>query len=314
VLVHGIGGLRDTAEERRDWLAALAEGARRAGHADAVSGLTQGWLAETRFANYSDLFTDTRAQGGPAGEPGAEETRFLEEFVAALIDELGHQSAEQGDRRSLAVVEDARAQLPGANAQAQGFGAPLRVLGRVLTTLLQLPGMRQGTQWASGLPLLWHLAQVGRYLNRSEPDGSGRPLDLRARSRVLDGVDPRRPLVVIAHSLGSVVAFEALRDYPGRVRLFLTLGSPLATAAAVLQRIVPQPPRTPASVERWLNFWDRDDIVVGRPRVKDWMLPNPSGVLPVTDRVDSDGLWVHTATKYLRHGAVAGPVVEALKK
>ncbi|MFF6815035.1 alpha/beta fold hydrolase [Streptomyces sp. NPDC012403] len=314
VLVHGIGGVRDTAQERRDWLAALAEGARRAGHADAVSGLTQGWLAETRFANYSDLFADAGAQGGPAGEPDAEDIPFLEEFVAALIDELGRQSAERDDRRSLAVVEDARAQLPRPDEQEQGIGAPLRVLGRVLTTLLQLPGMRQGTQWASGLPLLWHLAQVGRYLNRREPDGSGRPLDLRVRSRVLDGVDPRRPLVVIAHSLGSVVAFEALRDHPGPVRLFLTLGSPLATAAAVLQRIVPQPPRTPATVERWLNFWDRDDIVVGRPRIKDWMLPGPSGVLPVTDRVDSDGLWVHTATKYLRQAAVAGPVVEALKQ
>ncbi|MFE0449250.1 hypothetical protein [Streptomyces fungicidicus] len=314
VLVHGIGGIRDAAEERREWLAALAEGARRAGHADAVTGLTRGWLTETRFADYSDLFADAGAQGGPAGELDAEDARFLERLVAALIDELGRQSAERDDRRSLSVIEDARAQLPRADEQAQGIGAPLRVLGRVLTTLLQLPGMRQGTQWASGLPLLWHLAQVGRYLNRREPDGSGRPLDLRARRRVLEGVDPRRPLVVIAHSLGSVVAFEALHDHPGRVPLFVTLGSPLATATAVLQRIVPQPPRTPAPVERWLNFWDRDDIVVGRPRLKDWMRPSASGVLPVTDRVDSDGLWVHTATKYLRHAAVAGPVVEALKK
>jgi hypothetical protein len=42
------------------------------------------------------------------------------------------------------------------------------------------------------------------------------------------------------------------------------------------------------------------------------MLPNGAGVLPVTDRADSDGVWVHTATKYLRQPAVAGPVVEAL--
>ncbi|ALC31300.1 hypothetical protein [Streptomyces sp. CFMR 7] len=63
MFVHGIGGLRDAAEERREWLNALADGARAAGHADVVSGLTQGWLAETRFADYSDLFTDPDARG-----------------------------------------------------------------------------------------------------------------------------------------------------------------------------------------------------------------------------------------------------------
>lgn len=94
----------------------------------------------------------------------------------------------------------------------------------------------------------------------------------------------------------------------------MTLGSPLATGAAVLQRLVPQPPRTPNRVERWLNFWDRDDVVVGRPRLDKWMLPNAAGVVPVTSRVDSDGLWVHTATKYLRQAEVAGPLVEALKR
>ncbi|SOD90331.1 hypothetical protein SAMN06272765_6438 [Streptomyces sp. Ag109_G2-15] len=317
VFVHGIGKLRGSEDERRDWLEALAQGARRAGHSDAVSGLTQGWLAEARFANYSDLFTDAEAQGPQAAEAwelDEEQAEFLEEFVETLLDELGRQAAEQGDRRASAVIEDARAQLPRFDDQAQGVGALFRVLGRVLTTVLQLPGLRQGAQWASGLPLLSHLSQVGRYLDRREADGAGRTLDARIRERVLRGTDPERPLVVVSHSLGTVVAFEALRDYPGQVKLLLTLGSPLATAAAVLQRLVPQPPRTPHRVERWLNFWDRDDVVVGRPRIQNWMLPNASGVLPVTDRVDSDGLWVHTATKYLRQPAVAGPLVEALRK
>ncbi|MFJ3307080.1 alpha/beta hydrolase [Streptomyces sp. NPDC086549] len=317
MFVHGIGGLRDTAGERREWLDALAEGARKAGHSDAVSGLTQGWLAQTRFANYSDLFTDAEAQGSDTAELAElddEQAPFLEEFVETLLDELGEQAAQQGDRRASAVIEDARAQLPRFDDQAQGALAPFRALGRALTTLLQLPGLRQGAQWASGLPLLWHLSQVGRYLDRRAADGSERPLGARIRERVLRGTDPERPLVVVSHSLGSVVAFEALRDYPGQVKLLVTLGSPLATAAVVLPRVVPQPPRTPERVERWLNFWDRDDVVVGRPRIKNWMLPNTLGVLPVTDRVDSDGPWVHTGTKYLRQAAVAGPVVEALRK
>lgn len=315
VFVHGIGGIRDPERERRDWLEALAEGARRAGHSDAVSGLTQGWLAETRFADYSDLFADTEAQGDQALALDAQEdTAFLEEFVEALVNELGIQARDRGDKRASAVIEDARAQLPRCAGEAQGLLASVRVLGRVLTTLLQVPGLRGCAQWASGLPLFWHLAQVGRYLARRELDSAGHTLDTRIRERVLRGTDPDRPLIVVSHSLGTVVAFEALRDYPGPVPLLMTLGSPMATAVAVLHRLLPQPPRTPNGVERWLNFWDRDDIVVGRPRIENWMLPNSSGVLPLTDRADSDGVWVHTATKYLRQSAVAGPVVEALKK
>ncbi|MCX5115163.1 hypothetical protein OOK13_43330 [Streptomyces sp. NBC_00378] len=316
VFVHGIGGLRDAARERREWLAALAEGARGAGHADAVSGLTQGWLAEVRFADYSDLFTDAESQGDGARTLGEQEdAAFMTEFVEALVDELARQALERGDRRTAAVAEDARAQLPGDNEdEEQGAGEPFRVLGRVLTTLLQVPGLRGSAQWASGIPLLWHLAQVGRYLRRREADGTRRTLDARIRERVLKGTDPGRPLIMVSHSLGTVVAFEALRDHKGPVPLLMTLGSPLATGAAVLQRLVPQPPRTPDRVERWLNFWDRDDIVVGRPRLENWMLPNAAGVLPVTSRVNSDGLWVHTATKYLRQPGVAGPLIEALKR
>ncbi len=312
LFVHGIGGPRDAGRERRTWLEALADGARRAGHSDAVSALTQGWAADVRFADYSGLFLDRGAQGDTFGPSPGEDDAFLSRLVAELTEELAHQARERQDPDLMRVVEDARQQL--SDQQTQGFGEPLRILAGVLTTLLQIPGLRRAAQWASGHTLLGQLSQVGRYLGRGEPDGDGRCLDARVRERVLQGLDPGRPLVVVAHSLGTVVAFEALHHYSGPVRLLITLGSPLATATAVLPRIHPRPPRTPEPVERWLNFWDRDDIVVCRPRIKDWMLPNRAGVLPLSDRVDSDGIWVHTATKYLRQSSVAGIVVEALNR
>jgi hypothetical protein len=80
----------------------------------------------------------------------------------------------------------------------------------------------------------------------------------------------------------------------------------------VLDRIKPKPPMTPSSVERWLNFWDRDDVIVARPRMERYIRPNAAGRQPVSNRVDSDGLWVHTAAKYLAQAAVAGPIAEAL--
>ncbi|MHA6763888.1 esterase/lipase family protein [Streptacidiphilus sp. PAMC 29251] len=313
VFVHGIGGVRDARQECRAWVEALADGARRAGHADAVSGLTQGWLADIRFADYSDLFVSRGAQGPDAEDLGDEQVAFLDALVREAIDELGRQAEERGDRRTLLVLDDARIQLPGADGELQGALEPLRVLGNVLTTVLQIPGLRQAAQWAGSRSLLGQLSQVGRYLDRAGVDDSGQTLDARIRARVLEAVDPSRPLVVVAHSLGTVVAFEALHGYDGPVRLLVTLGSPLATGTAVLPRVRPKPPCTPESVQRWLNFWDRDDLVVARPRVHKWMSANASGVAPVTERVDSDGVWVHTATKYLRQSDVAGPVVEALR-
>lgn len=313
LFVHGIGGARVAEAEARQWVTALAAGAGGAGHPDVASGLTQSRLADVRFANYSDLFHAAGNQGGD-GEPADGDVSFLYALLAEVVDELGHQAESAGDASAMRVVADARVELAavGGGEGEQGLGEPFRLLAGAATTLLQLPGLRRAAQWSSGRAFLGALAQVGRYLARKEADASGRSLDARIRDRLLTGLDATRPLVVVAHSLGTVVAYEAMHDYPGPVPLWVTLGSPLALGAVVMQRCLPQPLSTPEAVERWLNFWDRDDVVVGRPRIENWIRPNSRGVQPVTARVDSDGLWVHTATKYLAQEKVAGPVVRAL--
>jgi hypothetical protein len=101
--------------------------------------------------------------------------------------------------------------------------------------------------------------EVHTYLAR--PDS---PRRVAARQAVADAIDRHRPEVIVAHSLGSVVAYEALWAHPGRdVDLLVTLGSPLAMPGVVLPRLVPgdetrgRPPR----VRRWLNFADIGDLV-----------------------------------------------------
>ncbi|MGI5054935.1 hypothetical protein ACM9HC_33225, partial [Streptomyces sp. JAC18] len=167
----------------------------------------------------------------------------------------------------------------------------------------------QSAQWANGQAFALHLSQVARYLSRR---GDRAALGAAVRSRVLEGLDPARPLVVVSHSLGTVVAYEALHEYRGPVALWVTLGSPLALGGVVLQRLVPRPPSCPEEVGAWLNFWDRNDIVVGRPRLADWIAPSGRGVRAQTAAVKSTGAWTHTATKYLEHGEVAGPIIKAL--
>jgi pimeloyl-ACP methyl ester carboxylesterase len=162
------------------------------------------------------------------------------------------------------------------------------------------------------LDLLGDLAQVGRYLSRGEPDCNGDPLDARIRRRVTDAIQGDGPAVVVAHSLGSVVALEALLETPHEVSAFVTLGSPIAMRTVVLPRLRPAPPSTPRLVDCWLNFWDRDDLVAARPLLEGDIKANDAGVAPKSCRVDSNGLWVHTATKYLAQAAVAGRIIEAL--
>ncbi|WP_435256398.1 alpha/beta hydrolase [Streptomyces althioticus] len=310
VFVHGIGGARNPETERDSWLAALASGARKAGHSSEGSALAQNGFADVAFAYYGDLFVRSQSQGDATPHLEAGEGEVLRQLLADLIDTQLEACTDDGERR---ILRHARTELT-ATEQPQGSGNLVRQLINVCTTLLALPGMRRAGQWASGRLMLGHLAQVTRYLGRAESDGDGRTLDERIRDRVLSFLDDDRPTVVIAHSLGSVVTLEALRHHQGPIPLLVTVGSPISMRTVVHPRLRPQPPATPDCVERWLNFWDRDDVIAPRPWLERDMMPNTGGCLPVSDRVDSDGIWVHTATKYLAQASVAGPVIEAIRR
>lgn len=73
------------------------------------------------------------------------------------------------------------------------------------------------------------------------------------------------PCVVVAHSLGTVVAYRALAALAGAVdvRAFITLGSPLGLDS-VRNHLVP-PLSKPAGVGVWKNAFDPRDVVALRP-------------------------------------------------
>ncbi len=76
--------------------------------------------------------------------------------------------------------------------------------------------------------------------------------------------------VVIGHSLGSVVAYEALCAHSSwPVRTLITLGSPLGIRHLLFDRLDPPPAmegterlgRWPGGIERWTNIADAGDVV-----------------------------------------------------
>lgn len=97
-----------------------------------------------------------------------------------------------------------------------------------------------------------------------------------ARERVAEAVRKHRPRVVVAHSLGSVVAYEALCSYRDlRMELLVTMGSPLAIPKVVFDRLDPKPAHEraviPPGVPRWINIADVGDPVAVPPgRLRDF--------------------------------------------
>lgn len=75
--------------------------------------------------------------------------------------------------------------------------------------------------------------------------------------------------VVIAHSLGSVVAYETLWAHRLDLPLLVTIGSPLAMPQAIHPRLTPNPVdglgKKPPGVNQWSNLADEGDCIAIPP-------------------------------------------------
>ena len=83
--------------------------------------------------------------------------------------------------------------------------------------------------------------------------------------RIHDQLYSSRPQILVAHSLGSVIAYNYLIQHPElNIKRFITLGSPLAFR--VIQAHLPQPIVRPAAISGdWINFYCSDDFLTASP-------------------------------------------------
>ncbi|GAA3138944.1 hypothetical protein GCM10010466_32590 [Planomonospora alba] len=120
-----------------------------------------------------------------------------------------------------------------------------------------------------------------------------------AREAVAEVIRRHRPRVVVAHSLGSVVAYETLWAHQDlEVELLVTLGSPLGMRNVVFERLLPAPVNgrgtRPPGVRRWVNIADRHDVAAIPPALRSCFTGIDHECL-----VDLDWLDFHTVEKYL---------------
>jgi hypothetical protein len=266
VCVHGIGN-QLTGEQSllKDWYPALADGMTRATAAVVEP-------VEVGMAFYGDLFR-------PAGELLAVGDPFYtaEDVQPGLEQELLFAWWE-----AAAEVDDQIAP-PGADTLVR---TP-RSVQAALRQLARSPFFADIALRA----MVFDLKQVACYL--TDP-----ALREQARARVWAsiGSDTR---VVVAHSLGSVVAYETLcahSDHP--VRALVTLGSPLGIAHLVFDRLEPAPvvgrgrwPGPPGL--RWTNIADRGDVVALEKDLRDRFGPQ------VRTAIVHNGARAHAAAAYL---------------
>lgn len=193
--------------------------------------------ADLAVAFYGDLFRPPGAKG--LGEPY---------FVAADVENGFEQDLLEALWREAAVV-DSRVAGPD---DATKVRTP-QVVQRALNAL-------SFSRFFAGVAervLIGFIKQVHAYLTDDE-------IRCRVQERVLAeiGQDTR---VVVGHSLGSVVAYEALCARPGAGVTFVTLGSPLGIRNLIFDRLRPAPVDGrgvfPAGVEAWWNITDTGDVV-----------------------------------------------------
>jgi hypothetical protein len=186
----------------------------------------------------------------PAEQGMAEE---LAEDLLLNAQESNHENDAKKARRSVKALQVARGEnVPGAMG--------LRTMEvRVAGYLDKISWFGRGTVDAASM-VKQTLAQVTRYMK-----------DREIHDAVVNTVTEllsEETLAVIGHSLGSVVAYDAVRAYKAErpIPLLLTLGCPLALSA-IRTRLQPQPPSFPAAVRRWVNIASEDDVVAARPNL-----------------------------------------------
>ncbi|MEU4587753.1 hypothetical protein AB0F92_37830 [Kitasatospora aureofaciens] len=275
VAVHGVGhhapahSPQDIVAARsRRWSEDLAQGL----------GLAPEHL-DLCYAYYADHLHASR----PTAQGGTEDDAALDRL------ELDDPSA-----ATLAADWAEALGLPRATAQGR-LAVPLRHLAGMVAEHLSLDG-RLTRAFIATL-----FRDVARYLGDPKARAA-------ARETVAEAIRARRARIVIAHSLGSVVTYEALHAHPElEVDLLLTLGSPLALPHGVFHRLSPAPEdgtgRRPPGVRRWVNISDHGDpVAVPRPLSR--RFPDVD-----EDLTESISLFdFHTAARYLRSAAVATAV------
>jgi hypothetical protein len=238
VFIHGRGQEgRNPEDVRQEWISALKAGLDKSGLKLPVdpSAIVLPYFGDKLFnltKNLGEIDETAIARGSPTIDP-------ILAFQAIALEEI----------RESAGISDAEVQ---ALVEGEAVSRGPENWPWVLAVVRAIDRWRPGTS-ADAIELL--LRDVYVYCTRR---GVADAIDEVVRNEIV-----LEPTVVVAHSLGTVVAYNILRNDPRllQVRKLITVGSPLAIRA-VRKYLVPL--KSPKA-GGWFNAFDPRDIVALNP-------------------------------------------------
>lgn len=241
------------------------------------------------LAFYGDLFLSR-------GTEDSKGTTSDIDFGVRLLEGIGKGEAEALRGLAAETVTD-------EDMAAVAEAPPDKSIGRVPLPLQGLIGVldRRFGRRGAGVLLLGELRQVRRYLLDHELKAA---VDARTRGAA------RGCRVLVGHSLGSVVAFEYVRQNPDhQLDLLLTLGSPLGLR--LIRELLLDgdlggiPTEKPSSTTTWVNVRDRrDPVAAAGPLDAHW---------PGIDEVVVDNeKSAHSVERYLSKAKVGAAICAAM--
>jgi hypothetical protein len=284
LFVHGRAqGGRTQAAIRDEWLAALREGL-----GDRASILDR---CDIRLPFYGDKLDQLLAEAATAlpadlrvrGDVGAADSEFLE-FQLAIFEEAQRQEG----------LTDAQVAANMEGDHLERGPLQWRWVHAIMRTLNKIPGL-------DGDLIERFTKDVWIYLKLN---GVRQAINDIVASEIAGGTET----IVVAHSLGSVVAYDILRKTHGsNVPLFVTLGSPLGIDAI---RARFSPLGHPTGVGSWFNARDDRDVVALYPLRAPRFALDPA--IDHYDGVRNRSPNAHHISGYLNDAKVAERILSAL--
>jgi hypothetical protein len=254
----------------------------------------------TRMAHYADLLHP--APGAIGADACTQEEALAALVLAASATEAADAPApDDGDLLAGLTPQGQRLALSLSMSMAAQAASQPPTLEESLTAILPLPSPLRRLLLRQLLQRLIPDADAYFFTDKNEP--------IKQRLRqALDAV--AGPAVVITHSLGTVIAYDVLREqrFANRtVPLLVTLGSPLGYTE--IQDVVTKPLQLPAPVRLWANFADPLDIIALDSTLADEFQGTPR---IIDARVDNPAPNNHAACGYLGASRVRSTVTAAL--
>jgi hypothetical protein len=330
VMIHGRGQASDERTgANADMLLAYEDGKKR----PFLAGLAKGLVLASRppvsesdviFPFYGNIFAQRIAEfesrGGTAPQlelaPPSTRDEIARAPVEPQVEDLSKLQAELLNDMAIHLNYDANTELAHAGRQEEIDANDLLRIP-YLTGALQFLSRKTGV---AGDIIRHHLADVAYYIGQDDM----REVVLNViRDKIRENTAAGDDLIIIGHSLGSVVAYDLLAATDDdtlsklNVKLLVTAGCPLGlevVKSRVLGKVPGQPPRVPsilpAEPGAWVNAYDVLDVVALIHPLKPEFEPAKDGQL--VDQQTHNPSGPHAIVDYLADPDVAAPISRAM--